>query len=196
MNSLQVHQENIFFWLEILLYEGKIMLKYLATRRSVRLFTAEKIHEEKRTRILKAGMLAPTGMGGKNIEFIVIENEATIRELAQVKKHSTRPFATATLAIIVLGNSSQADTWIEEASLAAIFMQLEINSLGLGSTWIQVDKRQNHAGQSSVEFLRERFHFPEHLHPLCVLAVGHKAEDPAPYTEEAFDFSMVHYETY
>ncbi len=172
------------------------MLKQLAKRRSVRQFTAEKISTEAKNRILKAGMLAPTGMGGKNIEFIVIEDENTIRALKDVKKHSTEPFHTATLAIIVLGNSHKADTWIEEASLAAIFMQLEISSLNLGSTWIQVDKRSNHNEQSSVEFLRDRFHFPEHMRPLCILALGHKAENPAPYTEEFFDFSCVHYEKY
>ncbi len=172
------------------------MLKKLAKRRSVRTFTHEKIGEETKARILKAGMLAPTGMGRKTIEYIVIEDESQIRALVDVKKHSTRPFKTASLAIIVLGDSSKADTWIEEASLAAIFMQLEITSLGLGSTWIQVDKRTNHAEQHSAEFLRDRFHFPEHMRPLCVLAIGHKAEDPAPYTEEHFDFSCVHYEKY
>ncbi len=172
------------------------MLKQLAKRRSVRSFTAEKISENDKIRILKAGMLAPTGMGGKNIEFIVVEDETQIRALVNVKKHSTRPFKTATTAIIILGNSNKADTWIEEASLAAIFMQLEITSLGLGSTWIQVDKRTNHAEQSSVEFLRDRFHFPQHMRPLCILALGHKAEDPAPYSEDDFDFSCVHHEKY
>ncbi len=172
------------------------MLKRFAYRRSVRLFTDEKISDESLTRILKAGMLAPTGMGRKTIEYIVIEDKATIRSLVNVKKHSTHPLKTATLAIIILGDSQKADTWIEETSLAAIFMQLEVSALGLGSTWIQIDKRFNHVEQSSVEFLRERFNFPEHMRPLCILAMGHKAEHPAPYNEDVFDFSRVHHEKY
>ncbi len=172
------------------------MLKQLAKRRSVRTFTADPISEEAKNRILKAAMLAPAGMGRKTTAFIVIEDAEKIRDLVHVKKHSSHPFKTASLAIVVLANSAISDTWIEEASLAAIFMQLEITSLGLGSTWIQVDKRTNHDEQSSTEFLRDRFHFPENMRPLCVLAIGHKGETPAPYTEEHFDFSCVHYEKY
>ncbi len=173
------------------------MRNFLKTRRSVRVFTPEKVREETQKHILQAGMLAPTGMGTKSIEYIVTEDETKIRELVDVKMHhSTKPLKTATLAIIVLGNSDMTDTWVEDASLAAIFMQLEVTAQGLGSTWIQVHKRRNEAGQESVEFLRERFHFPPHMKPLCVLAIGHKAEDPRHYTDDDCDFSKVSYEKY
>ncbi len=168
------------------------MVELLMKRRSVRVFSPEKIQEEAKTRILKAGLLAPTGKGKTSIEYIVIEDEAQIRDLVHVKNQGTKPFKTAMLAIIVLGDTAVTDTWVEDASIAATFMQLEITSQGLGSTWVQIDKRGNDAGQSAVDILRERYSIPLHMQPLCVIALGHKAEDPKPYTEEKFNFSRVH----
>ncbi len=172
------------------------MLEVLAKRRSVRRFTEEKVSPDALKQILQAGLLAPTGKGKKHVEFIVVEDVSRIRELADVKEHGTSPLKTAMLAIIVLGDRQLTDTWIEDASLATIFMQLQVTALGLGSTWVQVDKRKNTQGQVSADFLQERYDFPMHLHPLCVLAIGHKAEDPKAYEIGACDFSKVHYEKY
>ncbi len=172
------------------------MLEILCQRRSVRVFTEEVINEEMQNKIIKAGLLAPTGMGKQTVEFIIINDKNKIIELVDVKKHSSKPFKTATFAIIVLGNTQETDTWIEDASLAAMYMQLQITHLGLGSTWIQVDKRDNYQGQASAQFLRERFHFPQHLQPLCVLAIGHKEENPQAYSVENINFSSVHFGKY
>ncbi len=168
------------------------MLEILKKRRSIRKFTSEKISEENKKSILKAGLLAPAGRGVRTVEFLIEEDQEKIKDFVNCKSHSTSPFLTATLAIIVFADSTKTDTWVEEASLATIFMQLEIESLGLGSTWIQMRNRTNKAGQPSIDALRERYNFPSHLEPLCVLAIGHKDEEIPSYTDDFFDFSKVH----
>ncbi len=172
------------------------MLEILKKRRSVRKFTDKAISKEDIETILKAGLLSPTGMGNKHVEFIVIEDKASIENLVNFKAHSTRPFKTARLAIAILGNLDIAKTWIEDTALSAIYMQLQIEELGLGSTWIHLDERQTPDGRNSNLALREYLGYPENRKVLCVLAIGYKDEEIAPYTEADCDMTKVHYEKY
>ncbi len=172
------------------------MLELIKNRRSIRRFTDEKISEEDKMSILKAGLLAPAGRGVKTVRFIVVEDAEKIKDLVNCKAHSTSPFLSATLAIIVLADSQKTDTWIEEASIATTFMQLEITNLGLGSTWIQMRNRTNKENENSIDALRARYNFPQNLEPLCVLAIGHKNENIDPYTDADCNLSMIHQEKF
>ncbi len=172
------------------------MLDLLKKRRSIRKFTETKVSDESRDLILKAGLLAPTGMGIRHIEFICIENKESIESLANIKAHGASPFKTATLAIVVLGDTQASKTWLEDASIATSYMQLQIEELGLGSTWIQLNKRQSPSGEDSDQILRAYFGYPEHMSVLCALAIGHKNESKDTYTDEFIDFSKVHKEKY
>ncbi len=172
------------------------MLDILKKRRSIREFTAEKVSEENKNQILKAGLLSPTGMGRRHIEFVTIENKEVIESLISYKKHGTRPLKTASLVIAVLGDTEVADTWIEDASLAVYSMQLEVTKLGLGSTWVQMRMRETLDDRLSNDALRELLGYPENIQALCLLAIGHPNEEKAAYEESFCDFSKVHSEKY
>ncbi len=173
------------------------MLELLMNRRSTRKFTDKRVSKEQQTDILKAGMLAPSGQNKRPIEFITIEDKSTIETLVDIKSHgSTIPFKTATLAILVLGNHEISDTWAEDASIAATFMQLEVENLGLGSCWIHTNNRKTPSGESSDEVLRRLLQYPSSRKSLCILAIGHKSEVKSPYTSDFFDFTKVHSEKY
>ena len=118
------------------------MIDLLKNRRSIRKFTEEKVSKEDLEKILKAGLLAPSSMNKKPVEFVVIEDRQTILKLEKCKKFGTVPLKTAPLVICVISDSELSDVWVEDASIAATFIQLEVEKLGLGSTWIQIRKRE------------------------------------------------------
>jgi nitroreductase len=107
------------------------------------------------------------------------------------KNFGTEGLNTASCAIAVIADGQKSDVWIEDASAAAILMQVEAESLGVGSVWIQIRNRQS-GPESSEEEVRKVLHIPEKYCVLCVLAMGYKDEDKEPYEEENLDFSKIH----
>ena len=171
------------------------MLELFKNRRSIRKFTDKEVSKEDLEKILKAGLLAPSSMNKNSAELIVIENKETIGQLEKCKKLGTLPLKTAPLVIAVIGDSELSDVWVEDASIAATFIQLEVEKLNLGSTWIQMRKRNSESKDSEVE-VRKVLDIPEKYGVLALIAIGHKDEEKAPYKDEDIDFSKVHYERF
>lgn len=168
------------------------MLELLKNRRSIRKFTDEKISKEDLDKILKVGLLAPSSMGKKPVEMIVIEDKETILKLETCKKHGTLPLKTAPLVIAVIADSELSDVWVEDASIVSILIQLEVEKLGLGSTWIQMRKRES-MEKSSEEAVREVLDIPEKYGVLSLIAIGHKDEEKKPYDESDVNLGKVHH---
>ena len=84
--------------------------------------------------------------GKKPVECIVVRNKETIARLKTYKKHGTTPLGTAPLAIVVIADGQKSDVWVEDASIVSILIQLEAEKLGLGSTWIQLRRREGDGG--------------------------------------------------
>ena len=168
------------------------MLELLKNRRSIRKFTDEKISKEDLDKILKVGLLAPSSMGKKPVEVIVVEDKKTILKLETCKKHGTLPLKTAPLVIAVIADSELSDVWVEDASIVSILIQLEVEKLGLGSTWIQMRKRES-MEKSSEEAVREVLEIPEKYGVLSLIAIGHKEEEKKPYDENDLNLEKVHH---
>ena len=137
------------------------MLELLKHRRSIRTFTDEPVSQENIDSLLKAALLAPSSMGKKPVECIVVRNKETIARLKTYKKHGTTPLGTAPLAIVVIADGQKSDVWVEDASIVSILIQLEAEKLGLGSTWIQLRRREGDSGPSEEAF-RQELGIPEH----------------------------------
>ena len=163
-------------------------------RRSIRTFTDEPVSQENIDSLLKAALLAPSSMGPKTRRIIVVRNKETIARLKTYKKHGTTPLGTAPLAIVVIADGQKSDVWVEDASIVSILIQLEAEKLGLGSTWIQLRRREGDSGPSEEAFWQE-LGIPEHyMASSSVVAIGHKNEQKKPYTDADLDFTKVHYE--
>ena len=91
------------------------MLELLKHRRSIRTFTDEPVSQENIDSLLKAALLAPSSMGKKPVECIVVRNKETIARLKTYKKHGTTPLGTAPLAIVVIADGQKSDVWVEDA---------------------------------------------------------------------------------
>lgn len=171
------------------------ILEVLKKRRSIRTFQEMKVSPDTIERILKAGLLYPSSMNRKPLEFVVVEEKETLRQLMGCKRSGTVGLGSAPLAIVVLADAKKSDVWVEDGSISAILMQLEAEALGLGSVWIQIRNRTGKEKESQ-ELVREVLGVPEHYGILCILAIGYKGEDKNPYKEDEIDFNPVHKERF
>lgn len=172
------------------------MLDMLLKRRSCRSFDHRAVETEKKDKILQAAQLAPSGKGSRPWEFIVIENPETLQKLGNCR-HPNQPFLPqAPLAVVVLGDTQKTDTWIEDASLAAVIMQLEAESLGLGSCWVQIRLRESNRGISSEEYVRGLLGIPKHMAVLAIIAIGYPEKRLPEHTLQEVNQEKIHIETY
>lgn len=161
-------------------------------RRSIRKYTDEPISPDDVKTILEAGLMAPTSKSARAWQFIVVEDSDTMARLADVKPQYAASLKTAPLAIVVGVDTTRTDPWIEDASVAATFMQLQAADLGLGSCWIQVRGRYTADDTPSEDYLQELLGIPETVSVVCILTFGHKNEERRPIDTEKLLWENVH----
>lgn len=164
----------------------------LVNRRSIRKYTAEKIDPEHVRLILEAGLLAPTSKSARAWQFIVVEDEEMLEKLSACKPMGSGPIAKCALAVVVAVDSTMTEPWIEDASVAASYMQLQAAALGLGSCWIQVRDRFTADGTPSNEYVQDALGIPETCPIVCILTFGHKNEERKPQDTSKLKWENVH----
>ena len=117
-------------------------LELLKNRRSIRRYTDRKVEPEKIQQILTAALMSPSSKRSNPWEFIVIEEDEMLQKLSACRPTGSQLLAGSPLGIVVIADQTRTDVWMEDASIAAIIMQLEAHDLGLGSCWVQVWGRQ------------------------------------------------------
>lgn len=161
-------------------------------RRSHRKFTDSELDGDDVKMIVRAGLMAPTSKGQRNWHFIIVDEKDTIEKLADAKDMGSQFMKGAPLAIVVIGDPQQNDCWVEDGSIAAISMQLQAEELGLGTCWVQMRGRGLSDGTSAGNIIRGILDMPDNYDVLCVLAVGHKADERKPQNEERLKWENVH----
>ena len=161
-------------------------------RRSHRKFTDEEIDAEDVRLIMRAGLMAPTSKGQRAWQFVVVEDKMDLEKLSDAKDMGGQLIKGAALAIVVLGDPVQNDCWVEDGSIAAISMQYQAEELGLGSCWVQMRGRGLSDGTSADTVIRGILNIPENFSVLCVIAVGHKADERKPQNEDKLKWENVH----
>lgn len=156
------------------------MLDIFYNRRSTRKFLKRRIEEGIIKKLLTAALLAPSSKGSRPWEFIIVDNQALLATLASSKPHGASLLRHAPLAIIIAGDKTKSDVWVEDCSIASIFVQLEAEALGLGSCWVQINRRYFNDEITSNEYIHEHFNIPERLEVLSVVGIGYKAVERPP----------------
>ena len=165
-------------------------------RRSHRKFTAEEIDGDDVKTILRAALMSPTSKGQRGWQFVVVDDKTDLEKLSDAKDLGGQFLKDAPLAIVVLGNPMQNDCWVEDGSIAAISMQYQAEALGLGSCWVQMRGRGLSDGTSADTVIRGILDIPDELSCLCVIAVGHKADERKPQNEDKLKWEQVHLNKY
>ena len=167
-------------------------------RRSVRRYTDEKLEPAVINKILMAGLSAPSSRNIRPCEFIVVQEREALQKLTYVKNAGSAMLTNAACAIIVLGDSSKSDVWIEDCSIAMEHMHLMAASLGIGSCWVQCRLRECTAGQSPEDYTHKLLEFPDSCHLEAILSLGIPCDDPQRHTmdEYAKERVRIHWEKF
>ena len=167
------------------------MIDLLRSRRSIRTFTPEPVSAECVEIIIEAALRAPTSRGINPWEFIVVDDPELLAGLSRAKQHGSEFLKAAPLAVVVCADSTRSDVWVEDCSIAAIIIQLTALSLGLGSCWAQIRKRQHDKERSAESYLQELLGLPEHVAVEAVIGIGHPAEKKRPLAAGALQREKV-----
>ncbi len=167
-------------------------LDLLRRRRSIRRYLAEPIADADRAALVEALLRAPSSRGRPSRQFIIVDDPKMLKALARAKEDGSALIAGAPLAVVILGDESVSDVWIEDCSVAATFLQLTAEALGLGSCWVQIRGRRHDAETSAEEYVRRLLNIPDALHVACIVAVGKPAEAPPPRSASGLRRESLH----
>jgi len=156
-------------------------IELLQNRHSKRKFTTQKVEPEKVEKLIAAALMSPSGKKKNHWDFIIVEEPTMLEKLSECKPHSARLIAYAPLAIVVIGNPDESDTWVEDCSIASIIIQLEAEDLGLCSCWVQVRNREHDDRTMATDYIKELFEIPVEKRVLSVIAIGYSEETKKPF---------------
>lgn len=164
----------------------------ISKRRSCRTFDNSEVGPEEVQAILRAALLAPSSMNRRTWHFIVVDDKTTLAKLADSKEHGSHFVKDAALAVVVTGSPVDNDCWVEDGTLAAAFMQLQAEELGLGSCWVQIRGRRISDGTLSSDIVKGILDIPEEMQVLCIIAIGNKFQQLPPHTDDDLLWEKVH----
>lgn len=167
------------------------VLKAISERRSHRSYTAEQIPEEVLSRILKAGLEAPSARNQQPWHFSVVQNADLIQEIhdeaAAVMGKGGSPrftdpdfqiFYHAPTVIFLFGEKEFPWTQVD-CGIAVENMSLAAEGLGIGSVILGLPKPA-FMGEKADE-LKERLECPEGYDFVIALALGYANDQKAPH---------------
>lgn len=169
------------------------MINLLRNRRSIRKFQNRAIEEEKLNTLKEALLRSPSSRGINPWEFIFIDNKQIIEMLARSKQHGSEFLKNTNFAVIVLGDETKSDVWIEDCSIASVILQLTVQDLGLGSCWVQIRNRNHDEQTTSEQFIQKLLQIPLHMRVLSIIGIGYPYEIKSPVPVEMLQFSKVHF---
>ena len=161
-------------------------------RRSTRRFTEEPLTPEQVEAILKAGLMAPSSKRSNPWQFIVVEDKEMLQKLAHCKNGGSAFLEGCSLAVVVCADVMASDVWVEDASVASIYMQLQAEDLGLGSCWCQIRNRVTEDERDSNDYVRFLLQIPYQLDVLSIIGFGHKDQVRKPFDESHLQWEKIH----
>lgn len=168
----------------------------IRSRRSTRKFTDKTLTQDEVVELLKAPLMAPSSRGRQSWQFVVVDDRETLARMSECREQGASFVKDAALAVVVMGDPMTADVWVEDAAIAATFIQLQAEDLGFGSCWIQVRERMKDERTSADEYLHELLNLPLPLQTLCIIAIGEKAVVHPPIDEEQLPWEKIHLNKY
>ena len=158
--------------------EAQAAINNIMSRTSIRQYTDEPVSKADIETMLRAGMAAPTAVNRQPWHFVAVTDKAKLDELAGRRGGMIKQ---AGVAIVVCGNMDKAMQgpgqafWVQDCSAATENILLAANAIGLGAVWTGCYPMDDRVAEVS-----KALKLPETIVPLCVIAIGRTAEQPAP----------------
>ena len=160
-------------------------LEVIEKRKSVRKYADRPVEREVLDAIVKVAQTAPSSRNSKSSAFMIIEDRDTIDALSLMRDYGASPLKSAQAAIVVMGDTSKTDLWVDNCAISATFIQLAVTAMDLVSCWIHVNDRprlkDEPQGARADDYVAELLGIKDGLRPYCVDAIGY----PQPENAEA-----------
>lgn len=173
-----------------------MFIDLIRARRSIRKYQPRPVEKEKVELLIEAALRAPSSRGYQPWQFVVVTDPEKLARLAGAKPHGSSFLKEAPLAFVVCAATAKSDVWVEDASIAAIFLHLAAADIGLGSCWIQVRLRDHDAQQSATDYVAGLLGLPEGMAVEAIVAVGYPSEDKKPHPAASLPYEQVSREHY
>ena len=167
----------------------------LKKRQSIRGFKKKPVEEEKLRKILETANSSPSAGNLQAYEIIVIKSEEKKEELVEAA-FGQKFVAEAPLVLVVCANENRSSRrygergkelyCINDASIAATYIQLAVADLGLGSVWV---------GAFSEHEVGKIINAPDYLRPIAILPIGYPDKKPNRTPRRDLD-DLVHEEEF
>jgi nitroreductase len=172
------------------------MIDILRTRRSIRKYAKRAVDAGSLEIIKEALLRSPSSRGLNPWAFVFVDDRDVLDRLSRLKETGSQFLKGAALGIVVCGDDSKSDTWIEDCAITSLVAHLTAHSLGLGSCWVQVRGRAHSGERTAEEYVQEVLGLPTSLRVESVIAVGFPAETKTPVPADRLDYGKIYYNRY
>ncbi len=173
-----------------------MFLSLAQKRRSIRKYLDKPVEAETIDSMVEAVLRAPTSRGKNSWEFVVVTDPALLEKLSKAKPNGARFLKNAALGIVVCANPQISDVWIEDASIASIFIHLAAAALDLGSCWIQIRERKHDDTQTAEAYIAKVLNLAPHIKVESIIAIGYPAESKSAHPKESLPYDKVSLNNY
>ncbi len=173
-----------------------MFIDLIRKRRSIRNFLNEAIETEKIDLLIEAALRSPSSRSINPWEYILVKDRDILEKLSKAKQHGSAFIKNAPLGIVVCADPKKSDVWVEDTSIASIFIQLAAESMGLGSCWIQIRKRMHSETKTSQEYVRDLLNIPDTMEVESIIGIGYPEERKPPHEKEELQYEKVFNDLY
>lgn len=156
-------------------------LEVIEKRKSVRKYSDRAVEKEVLDAIVAVAQTAPSSRNSKSSAFMIVEDRDTLDALAQMRDYGSGLLSGAAAAVVVMGDESKTDLWVDNCAISATFVQLAVTAMDLVSCWVHCNGRprvkNEPDGQKAEDYVRELLGIREGLRPYCVIAIGYPREE-------------------
>ena len=170
--------------------------RLIQERRSIRKFKDTPVERQKTDLLVQAALRSPSSRSFNPWEFIVIDDRDLITKLSKAKPHGSSFLANAPLCIVVCGLPDKSDVWVEDTSIASIFIHLAAHDMGLGSCWIQIRKREHNPSKTADTYVKELLKIPDNMMVESLIAIGYPDETKTGHPKESLSFEKIFLNSY
>lgn len=168
-----------------------MFLSIARQRRSIRNFEKKKVEADKVDMLLEAALRAPSSRGLNPWRFILVTDPGLLDRLSRARPHGSSFLRNAPLGIVLCADPSESDVWIEDCSIASIFMLMAAESIGLGGCWIQIRERMHKEDITAEAYVSEVLSIPDDYKVENMVAVGYPAKRLPPHEKGELQYEKI-----
>lgn len=156
-------------------------LEVIEKRKSVRKYSEQPVERDLLDAIVRVAQTAPSSRNSKSSAFMIVEDRDMLDALSVMRDYGSGLLKGAPAAIVVLGDETKTDLWVDNCAISATFVQLAVTAMDLVSCWVHCNGRPRlkdvPEGERAEDYVRELLGLKEGLRPYCVIAIGYPEEN-------------------